>query len=512
MNTTKRTILKTSLATSLAVVATGSGVVMAAAPYTFVGSDTLTQVIQRSIVNGGFSSSLVYNNTGSGAAENALKATPPSQRIAPMSRNFKADVLSAHPGWKPQLANIIGLDGAVIVQKGTGGGGYSQCANLLAPLMNNTQVTAAGLQLSAKPYALPDSLIGLILGGVGGEGTTAACSAKARLDAIDAAAACFGGISTIDHFYRRDDRSGTADSMKEKYRIKRFCSGRAPGLVSGADNNMANDDADPIRRYCQAGSDTDPTYKKTPCTLNWPTGGDCSNTPNAAGCTQGLTVALSQNDPGQGDITLSIAQRVRKDNNNQTMGFAGRAGAAPYTAGINNAAINVNGISPNDFNIRTSAYLSARRLYVNYSDQVVGLGRAGGRTADDIANETAQENLFGWMTNPDVGGGRSNVDPILSAVGFLPCTDDFSDPNGSGNLCSSALPPPDAESTPPQCIPDGQSGNGTNVCCGDGAVTTGTCPVTSYCAASTAACYGSGKGNCCAGTCNDQGTGNGICS
>jgi hypothetical protein len=494
---------------------------MAAAPYTFVGSDTLTQVINKSIIDGGFSSSLVYSNTGSGAAENALLATIPTQRIAPMSRNFKASVLTAHPGWVPSLQNIIGLDGAIVIEKSNGGGGYSPCSSVTATLMAPAAVAAAGL--TNAPYSVvpgstanvEDTVIGLILGGEGGLGTTAACSSKSRLDAIDwlAGTGFNGTISTIDHFYRRDDRSGTADSMKEKYRVQRFCSGRAPGLVSGLDNNMANDDADPIRRYCQAGSDTDPNYRRTPCTLNWPTGGDCSLTPTVAGCTQGLTVALSQNDPGQDDITLSIAQRIRRDTANQTLGFAGRTGASPYTPGINNVAININGISPNNFNIRSSAYLAARRLFVNYGDRVVGYGRTPARTADDIAQETAEEALYTWMTDP-VSGGRFNVDPILVANGFLPCTDDFSDPVGSGNLCSKTLPPPAAESTPPQCIPDGKSGNGTNVCCGDGVVATSsqTCPLTPYCAASTAACYGSGKGNCCSGTCNDQGTGNGTCS
>ena len=510
MKTQTSTILKTSLATSLAIVATGSTAVMAAAPYAFVGSDTLTEVIKKSIINGSFSSSLSYTNTGSGAAETALLAAVPSQRIAPMSRNFKASVISAHPTWAPQLANIVGLDAAVISQKSVASG-YSSCANLLA---QSDLIKTKSASLPNPPYAVVDTLIGLILGGKGGEGTTAACSHPDRLAAIDTVAACFGGISTIDHFYRRDDRSGTADTMKEKFRVKRYCSGRAPGLVNNLDNNMANDDADPIRRYCQAGSDTDPTYRKTPCTMNWPTGGECSSTPNAAGCTQGLTVAISQNDPGANDITLSIAQRVRKDSNNQTLGFGGRAAAAPYTVGINNSAINMAGISPNDFNSRASAYLMARRLFVNFSDIPVGTGRAGGRTADDIANDTAQLNLFNWMTNADVGGGRGNVDPILSEVGFLPCTDDFTDPVGSGNLCSKEIPPPVAESTPAQCIPNGQSGNGTNVCCGDGAVATSsqTCPITPYCAASGAACYGSGTGNCCAGTCVDQGTGNGICS
>jgi hypothetical protein len=49
MKKTTRTFFKTSLATSLAVVATGSAGVMAAAPWAFVGSDTLTEVVRDAI-------------------------------------------------------------------------------------------------------------------------------------------------------------------------------------------------------------------------------------------------------------------------------------------------------------------------------------------------------------------------------------------------------------------------------------------------------------------------------
>jgi hypothetical protein len=472
---------------------------MAAAPYAFVGSDTLTEVTRDSIAQcesaGGLctAGSLTYTNTGSGAAETALLASPPTQRIAPMSRNFKASVLTAHNNWNPQQQNIIGLDAAVIVQK-SAASGYSKCPNL-----------AAALDTAAPGKAQVDTLIGLVLSGKGGVGDTAACSHPDRLAAVDTLAACFGGVSFIDHFYRRDDRSGTADTMKERFRLQRFCSGRAPGLVAGLDNNMANDDADPIRRSCVA-ANTD--NAKTPCTLNWPSTTSCSDTPSVAGCTQGLTVPLSQNDPGLPDITTSIARRVRLDSNNQTVGFAGRE-ASRQTG---NAAPNINSISPNNFNVRASAYIASRRLFVNWSDIPVGTGRSGGRTADDIANDTAQQNLYTWITDP-VLGGRFNVDPILIAHGFLPCTDDYSDPSGPSNLCSSQLPPPAAESTPPQCIPDGVTGNGTNLCCSGAVSTSGVACPPAPCRPALYGCTGAGQGNCCASLiCTDQGTGNFACN
>jgi hypothetical protein len=498
MKTTNRIFIKTSLATSLAVVATGSAGVMAAASYNFVGSDTLTEVVRDAISNASADGTLApdtfdYVNTGSGAAEKALSASPPTQRIAPMSRNFKASVLSAHPGWTPGLKNIIGLDAAVLVQKAAASGGYSKCPDLSIPLETNTT------GMVNPPYAGVDSLMGLILGGTGGVGDTAACSSPERLAAITTLASCFGGISTISHFYRRDDRSGTADTMKEKYRVQRFCSGRAPGLVNGLDNNMANDDVDPVRRPCVKASGS---YAQTPCTI-YPTGVACSD-PTTPGCTQGLLVALSQNDPGMPDITTSIARRVRLDTQNQTVGFAGREAARQS----GNATPTVNTISPNDTNVRSSAFLTARRLFVNWGDTALA----------DAGNEAAQEALYDWMTNK-VTGGRVNVDPILVSHGFLPCTPDSSDPSGPSNLCSKKLPPPAAETTPGQCIPSGKPGDGgTSICCSTGLASPASsvnCPAP-VCQAVNTACVPTGSAvtdNCCAGlTCTDQGDGNFACN
>jgi hypothetical protein len=498
MKKTTRTIFKTTLATSLAVVATGSTAAMAVGPFTFVGSDTLTEVVRDSIAQCPATGTctagaLVYNNTGSGAAETALLAAVPSQRIAPMSRNFKASVLTANPNWTPQQQNIIGLDATVVTEKNAAGG-YTRCPNL-----------AAALDPALPGHAQVNTLIGLVLGGKDGLGDTKSCSDPARLTAVDTLAGCFGGISFIDHFYRRDDRSGTADTMKEKFRIQRFCNGRGPGLVANLDNNMANDDVDPIRHGCVP---ADSTHAKTVCTL-YPATTVCSDTPTAPGCTQGLVVSLSQADPGMPDITTSIARRVKNDFNNQTLGFAGREASRQDS----NWPINLNGISPTNLAIRTAAYLTARRLFVNFSDIPVGTGRGGGRTQADIDQDTEETALYTWMTDP-VLGGRFNVDPILTAHGFLPCTDNFSDPSGPSNLCSSALPPPAAETTPKQCIPPGVTGNAADICCSTGLVSPaspGTCPAYA-CVASGSVCIGTGIGNCCAGTCTDQGSGYSTCT
>ena len=293
--------------------------------------------------------------------------------------------------------------------------------------------------------------------------------------------------------------------MKERFRIQYFCNGGAPGLLAGVDSNLANADGDPIRRTCV--SEATGTYTKTACTL-YPAATPC--TAGDAGCTQGLVVALSEKDPVMPDLDTSIARRVRLDSYNQTLGFTGRA-ASRQTG---NAAPNINGISPNNFNVRTSAYFAARRLFLNLSDIPIGTSRAGGRTTDDIANDQAQLDLYAWMTDP-VLGGRFNLDPLLVANGFIPCTDDYSDPAGPGNLCSSQIPPPSGDD-PRVCIAAGGVGdNGASLCCPSGQpspASPGVCPGPS-CSPMNDWCTGSGQGTCCAGlTCTDQGTGYSACN
>jgi hypothetical protein len=248
-------------------------------------------------------------------------------------------------------------------------------------------------------------------------------------------------------------------------------------------------------------------YGKTACTL-YPSATPC--TAGDTGCTQGLVVALSQNDPGVADINASIARRVRLDSNNQTLGFAGRA-ASRQTG---NAAPNINGISPNNFNVRAGVYFAARRLFLNLSDLPIGTGRAGGRTADDIANDQAQLELYAWMTDP-ILGGRFNLDPLLVANGFIPCTDDYSEPVGPGNLCSSQIPPPPGDDARTCIAAGGVGDNGASVCCTSGQPSPAPaflCPGPP-CGAPNDLCTCSGQGTCCALlTCTEQGTGNFACN
>ena len=490
--TRTRTVVKTSLATSLAVVAAGaSGAGLAS--YTFSGSDTLTEVVRDSIHNAGLDATFVYNNAGSGQGETDALANKES--IIPMSRNWKASVIagSVHPSWAPQLRNVIGLDAGVMVEQLSGAGGYGPCRNLLAPLDTD------GI------HAVANSVLGLVLGGLDGAGTTEACRDQRRLDAIDQLAACFRNVDYIEHFYRRDDRSGTADTFKERLRVQRFCNGRAPGVIPGTttDNNMFNDDVDPVRRAC-IGADS--THALTVCTL-WPSTTHCVATD--AGCTQGFLVALSQRDPDAStpDITTSIAGRVLNDGSLRTTGFAGRE--ASRKAG--NTAPMINSVSPSDLSIRNNHYFLARRLFVNYADTNTDAASGG------AAQLAAELTLYNWMTDPngDPLPGRYNVDPLLVNHGFLPCTTDHTDPTGTDNLCSMDSVIPAAETTPKQCIPPGATGNAADACCANGATSPaspGTCPAYA-CAAITKGC--ATTADCCTATpaltCQDLGTGHLAC-
>lgn len=494
-----KTVAKTSLATSLAVMTAGaSGTGLAI--WSFRGSDTLTEVVRDAIQQSGQSANLAYQNTGSSAGEsNALSG---GQVIVPMSRNWKSSVIAstAHPTWAPELRNVVGLDAGVIVQALNGPTGYASCKDL----------TEIALDADRKK-AQNGNLLQLLLGGVDGAGTEEACKDQRRLDAIDyLQSVCFSGVSQIEHFWRRDDRSGTADTMKERLRIQRFCNGRAPGVDdSGADYNLRNDDADPVRRACIGES---ATRNKTVCTL-WPATTHCEDTPTAAGCTQGFVVALSQGDKTGSDITKSIGERVADTGTYITIGFGGRAASR-----VPNATPSmITSVSPSDLSIRNGAYFLARRLFVNWADT--------NYTAMLVSNHdraVAEKALYDWMTDPDGDPlpGRWNLDQIMIDRGFLPCTDDHNPPTDTGNLCNSEWPIPAAESTPPGCIPPGVNGDAKSFCCSTNAMSVAgeACP-DYFCQKITQGC--ATTANCCqppnAGasgqtlTCQDLGVGHNAC-
>jgi hypothetical protein len=413
----------------------------------------------------------VYVGGGSGTGETALSNNV--QSLAPMSRNLGGAVLTAHPSWTPTARNVVGLDAAVIVTKGV----TNRCKNFSLPVTNfPLEQTNKANPNNTTPYTLSvprsgyDQALEVILSGIDGSGTTAACSDPRRLQAILDFAAC-QNVGTIRTFYRRDDNSGTTNTFQDKIQVGRFCNGRARGVLGNntidpANKNLNNQDLDPIRRPCPAPSvvpGTSITRPATRCT-DVSTGLFCTAAANPAGCeatgtcpcTQGLVVALSIGDaPANGlpDVTETIASRVAADSAGTVFGFAGREAIAAGR-GTNAPYVNTNTYS--DSVVRLDGYLLSRRLYVQYAPDNTSLGTGGGG-APRVAAETALYNFMtdpDGTTNPDGSQGRCNIESIVKTAGFITCTASCtSNPTGN-NLCA-RTPFPAAPSTLSNCLPNG---------------------------------------------------------
>ena len=405
---------------SVGVLALGAG--NAWAQFTVEGSDTLTVVAQQSIINSG--ANITYVNTGSGQGEkNLAQAGCPAsgitgahfrEGVAPMSRNLAAAVLTNCPSFAPSTSQVLGLDAAVFSTRNYTG----HCTDVTIPHLSTDPTTADNTQQSDL------SLIyfGFDAGGVTAlHGTTTQCSAPQRLAALNRLTSCMG-VNQVSHIFRRDDSSGTQDTIREHLVTAYWCNGKSEGNFGAAGSNMVNEDLDPIRRSC-VGADS--THAQTRCTY-YPTAqtcqfGDPDITVTGYGtvkCTQGLIVALSENDPGSADITVSIGNRIKNDTFNQTLGMAGRASVelpSQPTAGLT-----VNTVNFSDTLVRANQYMFSRRLFVQHNPAGSG----------DTARDTEENKLFTYMTN------KCNVDPIMRSAGFLSCFDDCTtpclDPN---NLC-----------------------------------------------------------------------------
>jgi hypothetical protein len=381
----------------------------ALAQHAVAGSDTLNGPIKAAIIASG--ASLSYQNLGSIPAEEMILAG--TQSIGPMSRNFRESTLIAHPGWTPAVKNVIGLDAAVVVVKN----GTSRCKNLSLPTDPNDPKSAQ-----------ENNLLQLVLGGVGGEGTTPACADPARLQAIVDFTNCFVGLDRVEHFYRPDDRSGTAEVIKQKLKIKRFCNGAAPGPT-----NLDAQDHDPLRYPCIPADDT---RAVTVCSDSF--GIQC--TAGTPGCTQGFVVALSEADPNtSGDVTVSLSRRVKNDS--ASVAFAGRQAVKQPQSPTN--GVNINTISYAPQNIRLDQYMLSRRLYLMKADP----------TSDPDRN-LQEEMFYDWATNPDNEvPGRAHMDPLMLQYGYVPCTDDYSVPTGANTLCVKTpfAPAPEPVAA---CLPD----------------------------------------------------------
>ncbi len=479
-------MLKPTLA---AMVLSAAGTALAgpgAAPFDIRGSDTLKDVLVDAMTKYnndcrnevGFSA-VQYLGSGSGNAEKAMASRASSyaynwQLIGPMSRNLQPSALAACPSCAPELRNVLGLDAAVFVERTSYGvGGYSRCPNLNLDLAANQNVMQ------------------LILGGTNGTGTRADCRSKERLAAIETFRKCFQGVATLNHYYRRDDSSGTTDTFREKLKIQRFCNGTAAG-TGGL--NTANQDFDPIRADCPY---ADPTHAAVSCTFTDPLdpanfGKRCESLCDPvngcpAGCTAGFVIALSQGDPGipNNDVTVTIGQRVGNDDTVSSIGYAGRE--AVRLAGRPSSGPRVNNVGFTDPLIRSNTYELSRRLWLH--DRIIqfdaatqtdlplngyaaatdpvsctnanstgspthtpdagcaaGRDKAEGSMYGNALDGYATTGFFFWATDSGIpslgcaGGktGRQLMGPILRNRGFISCKEDDSDPTpgDSSNLCS----------------------------------------------------------------------------
>jgi hypothetical protein len=469
-------------------------------PWFLNGSDTWFDVITEALVQADETceptgpedydiSNLRYAGGGSSTAERNMQNN--LQSIGPMSRNLKQAVMDAHPDWVPTIRNVGGLDAGIIITKKTD----ARCRNLDLSLRPGYPTEADYNDPDVEPFNFGETgsgytqIMAVVLGGIDGSGSVEACASPRRIQAIQDLAAC-QGVETIEHFYRRDDNSGTTDTFREKLKVGNFCNGRARGIkgtnsIDPDNDNLNNQDLDPIRRPCPPAN---PDHLATTCT-DMTTGLACTHGDGNPNCTQGLVVALSSPDPGQTDVTVSIGVRVGADEEGSLMGFAGREGA--YQPNATAPSINNNNYS--DALVRLDQYMLSRRLFIQHGSDITDEGPGAGGAAQ-LGTELK---FWNWMTD-DVGAncngvpGRCNLDPILRQFGFVPCTDDCMTPAGPGNLCAAEPYPPSG--LPPglptkKCIPaytDGTAWGYDEVACQAGQTCCSTvleCPVSGICPA-----------------------------
>jgi hypothetical protein len=570
--------------------------------YHLKGSDTLFDIMKTAINkaqtdNIAGAKNLYYDGTGSGNAENQMKnnsgtGTPVPgaalplgvQSIGPMSRNLRPGVIDSasagfaaadgsnntakqgHASWAPTCQNVLGLDAAVFITRGTGKGSALKNVNFPTAVDNaisTDPTTRAVTNNTALPTSFSDSsafnntsatvnysnLLMVILGGVDGSGTLAACSDPRRVRAVQDLAAAMG-VGTIDHLYRRDDNSGTTDTWKDRiitqnvgtdprYPILggRFCNGQSIGGINGAATqtgicsvtrtnitcrqdsdcpagevcqfNLNNQDLDPIRRPCVA---ADATHAPTSCT-DMTTGKPCQAGDGNANCTQGLIVALTDADPGSDSVTNSIGARIKNDSAGKSVGYAGKEAVLPGK-GTKGLTINTTGFT--DVNVRKGAYLLSRRLFLQnalVSGQPVGdqpsdtAGPNISITGQGANQLTAEQNLFLYMTDPSgslTAGvpGRAITDPILKQYNFITCdTKSTGVCSLSNNLCSKSPAAPVAGAAG-AFIPNGALGGsdgsgGTKSIDSQGRVWSGTALVQASCTGTALCASGTCSGNLC---------------
>jgi hypothetical protein len=483
----------------LLAASTGGGRAQAQTPYPLEGSDTLAVVVQQAIANSG--AALVYHNTGSGQGERDLaQAGCPAagitgqhfrEGIAPMSRNLQSAILSSCSSWAPAPTSnqVLALDAVVLGARSFTG----RCRDLDISSDPTNQSDLAKILFGYDALGISHL-----------HGTTTQCSHPERTAALNRLTACME-VNQISHIYRPDDNSGTQDTLREKLGLDYWCNGKSEGNFAAAGSNLFNEDLDPIRRPCVG---ADATHARSRCSY-YPSAETCQfGDPDitlpgygTVKCTQGLIVALSENDPASPDITFSIANRIKNDTFNQSMGIGGRA--MVELSGQPTDGLFVNTVTFSPLNIRNGQYLLSRRLFLQRNPNGSG----------DSLRDAEEAKLFTYMTN------RCNLDPIVRQAGFVSCFDDCTEPClNPNNLC--CLPASADEAIKPQNI--GAESTGAYTDLGDGlhpcASNTTTIPSTSGLACPPLTVEGTGYAcnlgqKCCGGTCSlDASNMAGVCA
>jgi hypothetical protein len=480
-----------AIPTAIAVVAIASGAAWAQT-YVIEGSDTMTNLVNDAIAASG--ARLTYRNIGSGQAEKDMASLPGQlvlQGIGPMSRNFVASLLSPHPNWQPTDANVVCLDGPVVVVNSSK---VARCKDLTVETPITTgPISELAILLGGYPAYCRYNFGGVrtwcrmepvefpLVPDFGSKATTAECSDPVRIQAWNDLVAC-QQTARIDHIYRMDDKSGT-DIWFEKLGFLRWCNGKSEGPT-----NLDNEDLDPIRTPCEASDwvtangKTTGSRRVTHCSysakgvqvtapLNQAcTAGDPDITVGGKtySCTQGLVVAISQGDdgtnntyaPGQlpADVTQSIGRRVGNDAIGFLVGLAGLGSVKNVSWLATGTTLNTISYAPSS--IYPGAYLLSRRLFLQRATDVqatiAGNASLGGQ--DRVDQENA---LFTFMTN------KCSISPICTKYGFVPsyegdCSDSCGSPKENGNIV--CLPADPGTATPKQNIGGGETCDNSHPC------------------------------------------------
>ncbi len=213
---------KTTLFASALILSVGA--THAQAQVRLKGSDTLEAITKQVIAACGVN--IVYDGTGSSNGESAMVTG--TQQVAPMSRKVKCSVAGAKKEGK-----VLGYDGIAMVR--------SQCT-----YQNGDCQTFASSDACETLRVL---YFGISNGGA------ANCNSAARQALVNGWDTLFQGAQAesctqLRHAFRRDDQSGTTDTLRTVCNVPSsalFCNGAANSTTSTYEDN------DPIRRPSPTG-------------------------------------------------------------------------------------------------------------------------------------------------------------------------------------------------------------------------------------------------------------------